>query len=240
MSATEISQTKASGQWLYLPAVILTVGLFFLWGMANNLNDILIAQFRRAFVLSDFQTSFVQQAFYLGYFVMAVPAALVARKFGYKAAIITGLLLYASGALLFYPAAHFAQYNYFLVALFVIACGLAFLETSANPLMTELGSPEGAARRLNLAQAANPLGTLAGVLVGKYFILSGMGHDETKVAALSAAQRASYYRSEIEAVQAPYLIIGLVVLVFALVAALIRLNEPADAGEACVLAGMAS
>jgi FHS family L-fucose permease-like MFS transporter len=151
----------------YVPAIVLTVALFFLWGMANNLNDILIAQFKKAFTLTDFQTSFVQQAFYMGYFLLAVPAALVTRARGYKTAIVTGLVLYAAGALLFYPAAHYGEYLYFLAALFVIACGLAFLETSANPLMTELGDPKTAAKRLNWAQAANPVGTVVGVLIGK-------------------------------------------------------------------------
>ena len=209
----------------YRPAIALTVSLFFLWGMANNLNDILIAQFRRAFLLSDFETSFVQQAFYLGYFLLAVPAAMLVRARGYKAAIVTGLLLYAGGALLFYPAAHVGEYRYFLLALFVIAAGLAFLETSANPLMTELGDPAGAARRLTWAQAANPVGTVAGVLIGKYFILSRLGHDEAALAALPAPLRDAALRQEVIAVQTPYLVIGLVVLVFAVAAALIRFPD---------------
>ncbi|MBD8548940.1 L-fucose:H+ symporter permease [Sphingomonas sp. CFBP 8760] len=209
----------------YLPAMILTVSLFFLWGMANNLNDILIAHFKKAFILSDFQTSFVQQAFYLGYFLLAVPAALIGRARGYKTAIVIGLLLYAAGALLFYPAAHFGQYYYFLAALFVIACGLAFLETSANPLMTELGDPRSAARRLNWAQAANPVGTIAGVLIGKYLILSDVAYDEATLAAMAPARRTAFYRSEIVAVQTPYLIIGLVVLAFAVAAMVIRFPD---------------
>jgi FHS family L-fucose permease-like MFS transporter len=209
----------------YVPAIVLTVALFFLWGMANNLNDILIAQFKKAFTLSDFQTSFVQQAFYMGYFLLAVPAALVTRAKGYKTAIVTGLVLYAAGALLFYPAAHYGEYLYFLAALFVIACGLAFLETSANPLMTELGDPMTAAKRLNWAQAANPVGTVVGVLIGKYFILSAIVHDEGAVAAMSSAAREAFYRSEVVAVQTPYLVIGLVVLLFAVAAAVIRFPE---------------
>ncbi len=209
----------------YVPAIVLTVALFFLWGMANNLNDILIAQFKKAFTLTDFQTSFVQQAFYMGYFLLAVPAALVTRAKGYKTAIVTGLVLYAAGALLFYPAAHYGEYLYFLAALFVIACGLAFLETSANPLMTELGDPRTAAKRLNWAQAANPVGTVAGVLIGKYFILSAIVHDESAVAAMSPAAREAFYRSEVVAVQTPYLVIGLVVLLFAVAAAVIRFPE---------------
>jgi FHS family L-fucose permease-like MFS transporter len=206
----------------YVPAIVLTVSLFFLWGVANNLNDILIAQFRKAFVLSDFGTSFVQQVFYLGYFLFAIPASLLMRAKGYKAAIVTGLLLYGSGALLFYPAALASAYGLFLAALFVIASGLAFLETSANPLMGELGDPSGAARRLNWAQAANPLGAISGILIGRYFILSGIAHDEAAIAAMSAAQRLDLYRTETLAVQTPYLILGLVVLAFAAAAIVIR------------------
>ncbi|CCW19243.1 Fucose permease [Sphingobium indicum BiD32] len=219
---------KKPGADRYRPAMILTISLFFLWGMANNLNDILIAQFRRAFTLSDFETSFVQQVFYLGYFLLAIPAAMVARERGYKSAIVLGLLLYALGALLFYPAAQQGEYRYFLVALFVIACGLAFLETAANPLMTEFGDPTKAARRLNLAQAANPVGTVAGVLIGKYFILSDMTHNEASIAALSPAARSILLRSEVQAVQTPYLIIGLVVLGFAIAASVIRFPGKAD------------
>ncbi|MES2336872.1 MAG: L-fucose:H+ symporter permease [Pseudomonadota bacterium] len=213
----------------YAPAIILTVSLFFLWGMANNLNDILIAQFKKAFTLSDFETSFVQQAFYLGYFCLAVPAALIVRARGYKTAIVTGLLLYAAGAMLFYPAAHYGEYRYFLAALFVIASGLAFLETSANPLMAELGDPARAARRLTFAQAANPLGTLVGVLIGKYFILSEIVHDDATLAAMTPAAREAFYRAEIEAVQTPYVVIGLVVLAFALAAAMIRFPDQREA-----------
>ncbi len=219
----------------YAPAIVLTVSLFFLWGMANNLNDILIAQFRKAFVLSDFGTSFVQQVFYLGYFLLAIPASFVMRSRGYKAAIVIGLLLYGAGALLFYPAAAAGEYLLFLLALFVIASGLAFLETSANPLMTELGDPAGAARRINWAQAANPLGSLTGILVGRQFILSGIHHDEAALAAMSEADRLAYYRAETLAVQGPYLLIGAVVLCFAVAAMLIRFpegtREEREAGE---------
>ena len=209
----------------FMPATILTVALFFLWGMANNLNDILIAQFKRAFTLTDFETSFVQQSFYMGYFLLAIPAAMLTRAKGYKTSIVTGLLLYAVGALLFYPAAHYGEYPYFLAALFIIASGLAFLETSANPLMTELGDPHSAAKRLNWAQAANPVGTLAGVLIGKFFILSRIGHSEEVIATMDTVQREAFYRSQVLAVQTPYLIIGLVVFGFAVVAA--RLPFPA-------------
>ncbi|KTT96319.1 fucose permease [Sphingomonas yabuuchiae] len=205
-----------------LPALIITVSLFFLWGMANNLNDILIAQFRKAFTLSDFGTSFVQQVFYLGYFLLAVPASMVMRRYGYKAAIVLGLTLYGTGALLFYPAAAASLYQLFLLGLFVIAAGLAFLETSANPLMGELGDPAGATRRLNWAQAANPLGAITGVLIGRFFILSGIEHDERALATMDAAARTAFYKAEVQAIAPPYVAIAIVVLLFAVAAALVR------------------
>jgi MFS transporter, FHS family, L-fucose permease len=215
------SRIDARDERRYLPALIITISLFFLWGVANNLNDILIAQFRKAFTLSDFGTSFVQQVFYLGYFLFAVPASMLMRRFGYKSAIVTGLTLYGVGALLFYPAATASVYQLFLLALFVIAAGLAFLETSANPLMTELGSPHTAARRLNWAQAANPLGAITGILVGRNFILSGIEHDEQALATMDAAARTAFYQAEVQAVAPPYIWLAAVVLMFALAAALV-------------------
>nr|WP_242123785.1 L-fucose:H+ symporter permease [Sphingobium sp. Sx8-8] len=203
------------------PALVITVALFFLWGMANNLNDILIAQFRKAFTLSDFGTSFVQQVFYLGYFLFAIPASMMLRRYGYKAGIVTGLLLYGGGALLFYPAALASAYQLFLAALFVIAAGLAFLETSANPLMTEFGDPATAARRLNWAQAANPLGAITGILIGRNFILSGIEHDERTLATMGEAARSAFYKAEVQAVATPYVVIAIVVLLFAAAAALV-------------------
>ena len=152
-------------------ALILVTGLFFLWGVANNLNDVLIAHFRHAFTLTDFQSGLVQSAFYLGYFCFAIPAALTMTRFGYKAGVITGLILFGTGALLFWPAALSLSYPMFLFALFVIASGLAFLETAANPMVATLGPPEGAERRLNFAQSFNPAGSITGVFLGATLIL---------------------------------------------------------------------
>lgn len=176
-------------------AMVLIVGLFFLWGAANNLNDVLVAHFRQLFRLSDLQSGLVQSAFYLGYFCFAIPASLTAERYGYKRAVIAGLLLFAAGALLFWPASIAASYPFFLFGLFVIASGLAFLETSANPMVMVLGSAEGAERRLNLAQAFNPLGSITGVGVGALLILSGPGLE-----------------ADASAVRLPYLFIALVVL----------------------------
>ncbi len=195
------TKTAPSALW---PVVLITA-LFFFWGMANNLNDILIPQFKKAFILSDFQSSLVQQSFYAGYFLMAIPAGLLMRRFGYKAAVLTGLIVFAIGAFSFWPGAEIRQYPWLLGALFVIACGLAFLETSANPLMTILGDEKHAAFRLNLAQAFNPLGSIAGLLIGRTFILSG----------IEKLNSTADFVRETKAVQMPYLVIGLVVLAWA-------------------------
>ncbi len=206
-----MSPSEKSSPLALWPIVLITA-LFFFWGMANNLNDILIPQFKKAFVLTDFESSLVQQAFYAGYFIMAIPAGLLMRRFGYKAAVVTGLVIFAIGAFSFWPGAEIRQYPWLLGALFVIASGLAFLETSANPLMTILGDEKHAAFRLNLAQAFNPLGSLAGIWVGKTFILSGIE---------KLSSTADFVR-ETKAVQMPYLIIGLAVLAWAVLVALSR------------------
>lgn len=203
----------------YFP-VFLIISLFFLWGMANNLNDVLIAQFKKAFTLSDLQSGLVQSAFYMGYFLLALPAGAFMQRHGYKSAVVLGLALYGVGALMFWPAAELREYNLFLGALFVIASGLAFLETSANPLITVLGNPVHAAQRLNLAAAFNPLGSITGVLIGREFILSGVEHTPASLAALSPAALARFYDAEALAVQWPYLVIGLFVLGWALLTAI--------------------
>jgi FHS family L-fucose permease-like MFS transporter len=234
-TATEHSQVPLAGAsengraWLPL---VLIVSLFFLWGGANNLNDVLIAQFKKAFVLSDFRAGLVQSAFYLGYFLIAMPAGIYMRRFGYKSAVIFGLALYGIGALLFWPAAEMATYGMFLFALFVIASGLAFLETSANPFVTLLGPPETATSRLNWAQAFNPLGSIAGILIGQHFIFSGIEHTPEQIAAMSQAERAAYYASETSAVQWPYLVIGVVVLCWALLILVTRFPRPITAHAA--------
>jgi FHS family L-fucose permease-like MFS transporter len=214
-------------------AFILIVSLFLLWGVANNLNDTLIPQFRKAFTLTDLQSGLVQSAFYAGYFVFAIPASLFMRRFGYKAAVVFGLLLYAVGAFLFFPASQLHAYPFFLGALFVIASGLAFLETSANPLVTVLGSPDKAEQRLNFAQAFNPLGLLIGVFIGRNFILSDAQLTPEQAAALPAAEAARFYEAQSQAVQLPYLVIGAGVLGWAMLVAFTKFPDVATraAGE---------
>jgi FHS family L-fucose permease-like MFS transporter len=212
-------------------AIGLIVSLFFLWGMANNLNDVLIPHFRKAFTLSDLASGLVQSAFYLGYFLVAIPASLFMQRFGYKRAVIFGLGLYGAGALLFWPAADAHSYLFFLGALFVIASGLAFLETAANPMVATLGAPEGAERRLNFAQAFNPLGSIAGVVIGSEFILSGIEPTQAEIAAMTPAALDAWRAQEAAAVQLPYLIIGLGVLLWAVLIALTRFPPIANHRE---------
>jgi FHS family L-fucose permease-like MFS transporter len=234
-SAAHSSRPTAESTTFIVVALI--VSLFFLWGVANNLNDILIKQFKKAFELSDFQAGLVQSAFYMGYFVLAIPASICMRRLGYKAALLIGLGLYAAGAFLFYPAAAGHSYGLFLFSLFIIASGLAFLETSANPLVTVLGPADRAAWRLNLAQSFNPLGSITGVLIGQHFIFSGIEHAPDKLAAMTATARQAYYLSESAAVQTPYLVIGSLVVVWALLIAIMRFPTIASRTEVTLRSG---
>jgi MFS transporter, FHS family, L-fucose permease len=214
---------------LGLPFFLVTA-LFFLWGVPNNLNDVLIRQFMKSFDISRFQAGLVQSAFYMGYFVLAIPAALLMRKMGYKFGIVVGLLLFASGTFLFWPAALLGRYGFFLFALFVIASGLSFLETASNPFVAQLGSPQSAARRLNFSQAFNPLGSICGVLVGTVFIFSGVELTPQQVAAMQAANTyEAYLKHETMRVVVPYLVVGLIALIWALLIA--RTKFPTIARE---------
>ena len=198
-----------------LPFVLVTA-LFFLWGIPNNLNDVLIRQFMKSFTISRTQAGLVQSAFYFGYFVLAMPAAIMMRKKGYKAGFVTGLCLYALGTFLFWPAAIIGRYEFFLLALFVIASGLSFLETASNPFIAQLGDPESSERRLNFSQAFNPLGSITGVLIGTVFIFSGVELTPQEVAAQKAQGiYDAYLRTETLRVVKPFLVIGVIALIWA-------------------------
>jgi FHS family L-fucose permease-like MFS transporter len=199
-----------------IPFFLVTV-LFFLWGIPNNLNDVLIRQFMKSFAISRFQAGLVQSAFYLGYFVLAMPAALLMRRLGYKAGFVIGLLLFGLGTFLFWPAALAGRYSYFLVALFVIASGLSFLETASNPFIAQLGDPESSERRLNFSQAFNPLGSISGVLIGTVFIFSGVELSAQQIDDLKARHLyEAYLRSETPRVVKPYLVLGAIAVFWAL------------------------
>jgi FHS family L-fucose permease-like MFS transporter len=208
----------------------LVTALFFLWGIPNNLNDVLIRQFMKSFVINRLQAGLVQSAFYMGYFLLAMPAALLMRKLGYKAGFVTGLFLFGLGAFLFWPAAVVDRYWFFLVALFVIASGLSFLETASNPFIAQLGDPESSERRLNFSQAFNPLGSIVGVLIGRRFILSGVELNPGQVDALKAQHLFdAYTRFETLRVVKPYLALGAIAIFWALV--ILRTNFPSIQSE---------
>src|SRR5579864_6427700 len=191
----------------YLLPFILVTSLFFLWSIGVHLNDVLIPHFKKVFDLSDFQSSFIQVAFFGGYFLAALPAGRLMDKIGYKRGILVGLLLCSAGTLLFLPAASSRQYAFFLLALFVMSSGQSFLEVGANPYVTVLGPPESSERRLNFAQSFNAVGAALVPILGAAFILSGIDYTPAQRAALSSQQLQSYITSEANMVRVPYLVI---------------------------------
>jgi FHS family L-fucose permease-like MFS transporter len=197
-------------------AVILITSLFFLWGFALNLNPILIPHLKKACQLSDFQSALIDSASYIAYFLIALPAGLFMKRFGYKAGITLGLLLFAFGTFLFYPAAELRHFGFFLVALFIIASGLTMLETAANPYITVLGDPDSATQRLNFAQSFNGLAAFLAPLMGGTFILSGRTLSDQEQQSMSSTQLNQYLDMEAASVQLPFIIIGIVVLVVAI------------------------
>jgi MFS transporter, FHS family, L-fucose permease len=203
----------------YLLAFVIVTTLFFAWAFAASLNDVLIRQFQKALALTRTQSSLIQLAFYIGYFCAALPAGLVIRRAGYKRTIIIGLLLYAVGALLFYPAAEVQRFGFFLIALYIIAFGLAFLETAANPYVSILGHPATASARLNLAQSFYGLGAIFGPIIGGMFIFSGIERTPAQLSAMTAGQVALYRTSEAANVKGPYVAIGIAIMLLALLVA---------------------
>ena len=232
---SDSSQPRArTGSHLFpagqLVPFILVTGLFFLWGIPNNLNDVLIRHFMKSFAISRFQAGLVQSAFYMGYFLLAMPAALLMRRVGYKSGFVTGLVLFGAGAFLFWPAALAGSYGFFLFALFVIASGLSFLETASNPFIAQLGDPSSSERRLNFSQAFNPLGAITGALVGTIFIFSGVELTPQEIAVRQTQHTyQAYLRSETLRVVKPYLVIGAIALLWAML--ILRTKFPAIQSE---------
>jgi MFS transporter, FHS family, L-fucose permease len=229
-----VDKQAAKGQPVFplgqMTLFVLVTVLFFLWGMSNNLTDILVQQFKKSFELSQFGAQLVQTANFLGYFCMAIPAALVMRRWGYKAGMVMGLTLFGGGMVLFWPAAVTGQYVPFLVALFAVGCGASVLETAANPFMAQFGPAATSERRLNFAQSFNPPGTVLGVILGAQFIFSGVELKAPEVAAMKAAGTyAGYLHTELMRVVPTYLALGSVVLLFAVV--LSRMKFPSLRGE---------
>lgn len=198
-----------------LPFIFIT-SLFFLWGIANDLTNPMVLAFKKVMPeLSNFEAALVQLAFYGGYATMAIPAALFIRRYSYKAGILVGLGLYATGALLFYPAAAYEEFSYFLASLYILTFGLAFLETTANPFILVMGNPETSTRRLNLAQSFNPMGSLLGMLVAQIYVMQVLKSDDFTTeayAALPAAQQAAIRTSDLDIISIPYIGLGILVI----------------------------
>ncbi len=199
-----------------IPFILVTT-LFFLWAVPNNLNDVLIRQFMKSFAITRLQAGLVQSAFYMGYFLLALPSALFMRRLGYKCGFVTGLVFFGVGALLFWPAAIAGRYSFFLFALFVMASGLAFLETASNTFVALSGSPQTSERRLNFCQAFNPLGSITGALIGTTFIFSGVELSASSVQQLKEShQYLQYLHFETLRVVRPYIVLSIVCFLFAL------------------------
>ena len=199
----------------YLFPFIIVTSLFALWGFANDITNPMVAAFKNILLISNFESSLVQFAFYGGYCFMAIPAALFIRRFSYKRGILVGLGLYSAGCMLFIPAGNAMAFWAFLIAYFVMTCGLAFLETTSNPYVLSMGPEASATRRLNFAQAFNPIGSLTGMFVAKEFILARLNEaSEEERKAMSPDVLAQVQQADLDVISGPYLMLGLVVLCF--------------------------
>lgn len=210
---------------------ILITSLFALWGFANDITNPMVSAFKKILELNNTQASWVQMAFYGGYFTMAFPAAMFVKKYTYKKGIILGLILYAFGALLFYPAAAYEEFGFFLAALYILTFGLAFLETTANPFILSMGDVKTATRRLNLAQAFNPIGALTGLFIAQTFILGSLQSDDLDAQGnviydtLTETAKTAIRASDLMVVRNPYVILGLFVLFMLVLIALVNMPE---------------
>ena len=225
---TNAKLTNGGGRNYLLPFVLI-VSLFFLWGMAHNLNGVLIPHLKKACQLDNSQSALVDTSIFLAYFIMALPAGYLLRRWGYKLSIIMGLIAFAIGAFLFIPAADYRMYELFLLALFIIGCGLAVLETAANPYAAILGKPEAATHRLNLAASFNGLAAMVAPIVGTAFILSGKSYTDIELQAMAEAERLAYLTEEAASVKAPYFVLGFILLLVAVVFMFVKLPEIKEA-----------
>jgi len=213
----------------YLVPFILITSCFAFWGFANDITNPMVKAFSKIFLMNTVQGSLVQVAFYGGYFAMAFPAAIFIRRFTYKAGILVGLGLYATGALLFIPASAIGLYAPFLIAYFILTCGLSFLETSANPYILSMGAEESSTQRLNLAQSFNPIGSITGMFVAKTFIQARLDPMDTEQRGLlSPAEFEAVKTSDLDILASPYIIIGLVIIMMFVLIALVRMPRNAD------------
>ncbi|WMI66197.1 L-fucose:H+ symporter permease [Aestuariibaculum sp. YM273] len=210
---------------------ILITSLFALWGFANDITNPMVSAFKKVLELDNFQASLVQMAFYGGYFTMALPAAIFVNKYSYKKGVLLGLALYAIGALLFYPAAAFEAFGFFLAALYILTFGLAFLETTANPYILSMGDEATATQRLNLAQAFNPMGALGGLIVAQKFILGSLQSDDLNAdgtsvfETLDEAAKSVIRTADLQVIRNPYVLLGVVVIGFFILIAMMKMPQ---------------
>jgi FHS family L-fucose permease-like MFS transporter len=225
-SSTDFKTTDAPKRaGAYLFPLILVTSLFFFWGFIHNLDPVLIPHLKKAFRLTDLETAFVDFSVFIAYFIMALPAGYFMRKFGYKSGIILGLALFAIGSFLFVPAADTRQYLFFLGALFVIACGLAFLETAANPYVTVLGNPETATQRLNFSQSFNGLAAFLAPVIGGKIILSDTNYTDEQLNKMLPAAKEAYLIAEASSVKGPYLTLAIIIVVIAVLFVFTKLPD---------------
>ena len=214
-----------------LPFLLVSL-LFLLWGVANNMNDTLLAAFKRIKSMSDLQTSLVQFSFYGAYFCFALPAAMFIRRYSYKSGILLGLALYAAGTMLFFPAGEAASYGFYLVAIYIMAGGCAILETTANPYILSMGDQSTATRRLNIAQTLNPIGAICGILLSRHFILSELhGADAVARSRMGEEALAAVQRHELTSISGTYMLIGCILLTLLVVIACVRMPSDRDRSD---------
>lgn len=213
----------------HVPFILITC-LFFLWGFAHNLDPILIPHLKKSFTLTTTQSTLVDSSVFIAYFIMAMPAGFIMKRWGYKMGIIAGLLLFAIGSFLFVPAANHQSYNYFLIALFIIACGLTILETAANPYASRLGDPATATQRLNLVQSFNGLAVALAPAIGARLILT-KGYSDTELSSMTEAARKAALAMEAYTVKTPYTILGIVLLVIAVLFYFIQLPDIRESSD---------
>jgi len=214
----------------YLFSLVMVTSLFFMWGFVHNLDPILIPHLRKSFSLNILQSSLVDSAVFIAYLLMAIPAGILMKRYGYKTGILSGLVLFALGSFLFIPAANTQQYSFFLGALFIISCGLTILETAANPYVSLLGDPATATNRLNFAQSFNGLAATMAPILGARFILTE-GYTDEQLNQMTESARQIALASEASTVKMPYFILGCIILVIAIVFYFLRLPEIEDADE---------
>jgi len=221
-------KAKVIPRQIIIPFILIT-SCFAWWGLANNMTDTLLAAFKKIMSLTDFKTSWIQVAFYGSYFCLAIPAALFIRKYSYKSGILLGLGFFIFGSLLFYPASQSMSYTNFLIALYVLAGGLSILETSANPYIIAMGPKETGTMRLNLAQSFNPLGSILGIIISKYFILANLDQaGSSERATMSAEQLASIQTKELDAVMGPYVGVAVMLIIIWLTVFIVKMPYASD------------